>query len=617
MKKFFGVKIFFFAVLVILNILICKDVQASTNNVSGWAWSENIGWISFNCDNQSKSYVSWNDSTGIMSGSAWSDNIGWVSFNCDDVNVCSTTNQFCAVDADCPGSETCVDTRDGCALISNYKVTIDTTTGELSGYAWSDSVGWMSFNRSDTGAPPGSPYNSSETYIAKKVGTKITGWGKFLSASNGWDGWVKFACDDSECSSSDYSVYASGNNFYGYAWGSDTVGWLAFGSGCETDYGVNINEEDHTLSGYAWSENVGWLSFNRSDTDVPPAAPFNGAESYVAKFDNTACKLQGWGRFLAHDDGWDGWVKLQREGGSPDYGVSLDSSVNEFTGWAWAGSPSISEGVVGWVSFNNNYGGGSGLIDYQVTTTLSSACGPSVSDTAEIWSYCTDSRHPVLSWTCSETQTGRQIQVKDKGISATCGDVDFSSGLLEDVTDASSSTSYTTVYNYSLNTNYCWRVKCQSASGWSNWLVNSDGFATPQNAYPAPDFTWSPETLRTNEISSFYDDVDYSASVYSKCYNSSDQVIPCTSRTWTFEAATSCCLCSNEECSDNACLDDDDTCSKQGTSADPVGVNWKTRPADGVATVTLQVCDANPYCCSKSYDITTMRYPKWREIIPW
>ena len=64
----------------------------SVGNVSGYAWSPNIGWLSFNCDNNppcAQNYgVSINPSTGLFSGYAWSPNIGWVSFNKTDLTGC-------------------------------------------------------------------------------------------------------------------------------------------------------------------------------------------------------------------------------------------------------------------------------------------------------------------------------------------------------------------------------------------------------------------------------------------------------------------------------------------------------------------------------------------------
>ena len=63
------------------------------------------------------------DASGILTGYAWNDEIGWISLNCD-----ASTHG---------GSNNCA--------ISNYKVQID-GNGDFSGYAWNDIVGWISFN---------------------------------------------------------------------------------------------------------------------------------------------------------------------------------------------------------------------------------------------------------------------------------------------------------------------------------------------------------------------------------------------------------------------------------------------------------------------------------------
>lgn len=116
---------------------------------------------------------------GDLSGYAWSDNIGWVSF--DGVNV--------------------------------------DTNNDISGYAWSDNIGWVSFNET-TGCPqaPCKP---------KIIANKMIGWAKVLSADNkGWDGWLSLSTQTGD--SITYGPTLSGNTFSGYAWGSDVVGWLDF-----------------------------------------------------------------------------------------------------------------------------------------------------------------------------------------------------------------------------------------------------------------------------------------------------------------------------------------------------------------------------------------------------
>ena len=47
--------------------------------LTGYAWSENIGWISFATSTNGNNSVTV-DTNGNMSGYAWSDNIGWIKF---------------------------------------------------------------------------------------------------------------------------------------------------------------------------------------------------------------------------------------------------------------------------------------------------------------------------------------------------------------------------------------------------------------------------------------------------------------------------------------------------------------------------------------------------------
>ncbi len=184
-------------------------------------------------------------STDNLSGYAWSSNIGWISFNC--------TN---------PGED--------CGT-SNYGVRIDESQrflpggiGGLSGWAWSSNIGWISFNRSETGNPPSSDIGSGSGPVAQISWTNstngnITGWARALAgcqnvpgvpvgscsgsgagaASGGWDGWIKLSSTAGEPS---YGVQLSGSNFSGYAWGGGVVGWIKFASTVgEPSYGVIFN----------------------------------------------------------------------------------------------------------------------------------------------------------------------------------------------------------------------------------------------------------------------------------------------------------------------------------------------------------------------------------------
>ncbi len=151
----------------------------------------------------------------------------------------------------------------------------------------------------------------------------------------------------------------------GYAW-SENVGWVSFnctdeGTCSSSDYGVDFSEADGDMSGYAWSENVGWITFNRGDAGNPPAAPFNdGSESDpIAQVDLDTYELSGWCRALSYGDGWDGWVSLSTT--TSDYGIAKSSENQEFEGYAWG------DEVIGWLSSNCETDGSCTSSDYAVT----------------------------------------------------------------------------------------------------------------------------------------------------------------------------------------------------------------------------------------------------------
>jgi len=81
-------------------------------------------WISLNCVStdscSSVEYKVFSDADGNLFGWAWSENFGWICFNCL--------------------------TDNSCAASGDYKVTVDQDTGEFDGYAYSENIGWISFN---------------------------------------------------------------------------------------------------------------------------------------------------------------------------------------------------------------------------------------------------------------------------------------------------------------------------------------------------------------------------------------------------------------------------------------------------------------------------------------
>src|SRR3989338_1243234 len=171
-----NIKFFVFLILVLaayfsFNQKSNNTFAASSDNVSGYGWSENIGWISFNSTNQGggANYGVNVASNGNMSGYAWSENIGWVNFN--ENNGCPTT----------PCS-----------------AKLDRNTGVVSGWA-------------------------------RACAGTVNGDCSGATRSDGWDGWIHLK-------GSNYGVTVSGCSWDGYAWGSDVVGWVHLKG---SNYGVN------------------------------------------------------------------------------------------------------------------------------------------------------------------------------------------------------------------------------------------------------------------------------------------------------------------------------------------------------------------------------------------
>ena len=146
-------------------LLFTQVVKASpSDNVFGYAWSGNIGWIKFNGENYG---VNIKDN-GDFEGYAWSSNIGWIDF-APSGGYPISPNYSARVDlttgevdgwarAYRPISSEGQTLGDWTGWISlrgnNYGVEINTSTGDFSNFAWggggltnqSAVIGWIRFD---------------------------------------------------------------------------------------------------------------------------------------------------------------------------------------------------------------------------------------------------------------------------------------------------------------------------------------------------------------------------------------------------------------------------------------------------------------------------------------
>jgi hypothetical protein len=122
------------------------------------------------------------------------------------------------------------------------------------------------------------------------------------------------------------------------------------GAGGANSYGVQIPMNDGSVTGYAWSENVGWISFNAGDLAGCPSAPCSAQRA--------SNKLTGWARIVGIENelaagnsgGWKGWIKLSSVSGDPTaYGIQInaDGTITKgaTTSYAWSDE-------LGWVDFS-------------------------------------------------------------------------------------------------------------------------------------------------------------------------------------------------------------------------------------------------------------------------
>ena len=108
------------------------NVTITDTVLTGYAFGENIGWVSLNCSNDSScatvDYKVSNDGSGILSGYAYGENVGWIKFD-----------------------------------PSNGGVSIN-SSGEFSGQAYGENIGWLIFNCSTTSSCATVDYKVSTDY---------------------------------------------------------------------------------------------------------------------------------------------------------------------------------------------------------------------------------------------------------------------------------------------------------------------------------------------------------------------------------------------------------------------------------------------------------------------
>ena len=671
MKKFF--KTFLLSFLIVFGLSFSSAVFA--RGVTGWAWSSNIGEISFNslnCDPDGNGFAGPGapagcpaDGTamatyavtiaadGNMIGQSWSSNIGWIDFDpagpfppgffshsarVDNPHLATSTvsgwARACAVfitgcsgdlDPNRGGWNGWISMRGTAVDGSSYGVSVNFTTNEFSGGAWSDTaIGWISFNSlncdpdgngfAGPGAPAGCPADGTAmtTYavilvtpelhvtpttisVILEEGTGTTTIGTVNVTNPGAGSTLTWSQTDDrvwltatpasgtttiETDTVTVQVTTVGlaigthtgtitfvgaapaigtpnlvtvtltiappfaANVSGWAWSSN-IGWISLNRlncdpdgnglagpgtpvGCPADgtaipaYGVTLApvvDGVRNMTGYAWSSNIGWIDFN-------PAGPFPAAPNHSARIDNPhlpTSTVSGWARALAHDGGWDGWIKTQ----GSEYNTSLNFVNREFSGWAWSEN-------IGWISFNHLNcevaspplgcpPSGTTIPDYEV---IFINFPPEVREPLTAAAdHCAVPQRYTFSWTfhdrdLGDTQSKLRLQVVTSTVDIGVGPYTI------DRTVTSTVSSYAPLDLFAWNTTYNWRVMVwDSHNSTSTWSTVAS-FTTPVHRPPNISFTWSPERPAINEVVQFTD--------ATQCFGPGGVSATCTAWSWDF-----------------------------------------------------------------------------------
>ncbi len=174
MKNLSGILIFSF--ISFLNFVFFAGIAGATTNISSstsahWAWNDLIGWLDFY--NTNTITVSSFGLTGYASSTA-----GDISLDCHTTrsgNICDTSNYQVTNDGsgnlsgwgwndtygwisfDCNNNSGCGE--------SNYRVYID-ANGDFQNYAWNDASGWLSFNCANYVGCGSSNYRVTTAWVA-------------------------------------------------------------------------------------------------------------------------------------------------------------------------------------------------------------------------------------------------------------------------------------------------------------------------------------------------------------------------------------------------------------------------------------------------------------------
>jgi len=230
----------FFKSKKVITVFLAVVIVSAVSIVGLWRYNKGVDVVRASADDN-------------VHGFAWTENYGWISFNSKD---CDVNNNGYVDSGDCAGAD------NNTTPIKDYGVKIDKDTGDMTGYAWNPLLGYICIGSTcQTATNPPADWAPSTsvtvpmvTQVAKydRASGKITGWANILSFKD--DGWIKF--DPSPSSGVSINPGSGGlSELSGWAWnGYDEdsdgqadkgIGWISFSSiGCDANGDGDIDNVD-------------------------------------------------------------------------------------------------------------------------------------------------------------------------------------------------------------------------------------------------------------------------------------------------------------------------------------------------------------------------------------
>jgi hypothetical protein len=287
-------------------------------------------------------------STCKLAGWLFSENYGFISLNSDNVGAIHNSA--------CTGNNNC-----------QYAVSID-SAGNISGYGWSENIGWVCFgdgNGSITlGCVNNPPFGGNLTTKLDSVTGQIAGVAKIVSMGD--NGWIKLGTGATASNPSPsigeecYNCYPQcdaykdcvanpdGGNFCAnnHSQVCDVVGGPDAKCGCQDNHSSLSCQTCFAKTSFCNNESSSTPGCPLPVSTNPATNAVTGGSGQICKVNNDCHEEQSIIQDSSHN--YQKRIFCNQVSSCERYGFNSDLSDGQIVGWGWGGDVSAKEGA-GWV----------------------------------------------------------------------------------------------------------------------------------------------------------------------------------------------------------------------------------------------------------------------------